>query len=1295
MPLLLFTPIKDDCLRTKKGVRTFAIRAINLGLLLALVLLVSRNVVSRFLAERVASSLLATEVRVESVHIGLGTIQVDGITVMEPSIPDAAQIEVHQVDVVASIFRGLSDGKWVDHIAVVKPVLHLRFDDEGQLLSVFPKSESSSEGETKIPLRSLLVQNAELIVHQGTHCQAMVEGASLSAAFGTEIDLRAEVDQLLDGQLDFQTRVDAATFAGSTVIQLTGCRLDSHTLPASLLPPDVRKERVSGTASMLVKVQHPADEKDFRHHPAEMQLRLQDIAWSDFGTVVSQVTLHANTSRDGLALNVDADPLQGRAQLSLTTNSLAAPLTANMTSEVSGCDLQPLLAHFIPNFGVHATAGFSTHSQVSWHDGVADFQNTIHAMASGLAADDIELDPVICDVICKGQIPLDPNNFDPMGGLQGNLSGNVTSDGLGLHQLAKRLGIADLDGRLQTSVAFSLPLDQCLDPNALTVEATASCENIQAHGVALNDTVAQMSLSKGTAVARLDEARFVSAQGETIAVTSGSAQTSLSTRRLQLQAILNELDGQHAARLCKVDDGQLRGKATGQVDASVSLDSMAHPDAWQVLASLNTVGISVLGEVVRDVNAQLELNQGRIVVAPTTLQWRENRCQLSLDGKLTNELTIDADFSAGPISLRDVADVASRFSSTPLPLAGTAQLAGKLHADSKRHTITTTGTASLSDATYARTSIGSARLNWKADSTGLVIHTGSDDLLGGQYTLSLTTHQLDWTQSTIESWFTGIQANRLPRFANVQIPVTGTLEGGFKFTSLGSLAKLGGNAWVRSRALSAMNVPIELTRAEIQIENGMANGNANGELLQGTFDAKVQSDLQELVAFANQDATDLRQIPFFVEAKLSRLSIDKAIQAAKLPTALRPLSGFVDANCTRDANSIRDGLLCTATASAERVRWNQSRLSDRVTANVELRPDRLALESVDGRFADGRLSGRAEVSLIGEPRGTFQFGINRMNLRLAAAPLGNIASGASGTASVRVTGRIAQTISGRADVSANNPSIADLNIRAVRFPIDWTVTPASNRIAWRCRAGVIEAGGGKINVSTEGDYSRSLNMQLAARLNQIDTSRLLRGKSVGAGVMDGQVHLNARRASRPDQISGNFDLQMSQVDSLEMPILDQLDSLVSLTPSLGSKHDNDGTITGRLSGGLVHLDQLAITQSNVQVLMSGNASLDGRLNFDVTAATGQVGPADGLMALTDSPLMLAAPAPVTLVLKANEAMKDRVVHVHVGGTSSRPTLRLQPGKNLTQDTLRFFLTNSFGSQVANVADQSRNQNRSR
>ena len=65
--------------------------------------------------------------------------------------------------------------------------------------------------------------------------------------------------------------------------------------------------------------------------------------------------------------------------------------------------------------------------------------------------------------------------------------------------------------------------------------------------------------------------------------------------------------------------------------------------------------------------------------------------------------------------------------------------------------------------------------------------------------------------------------------------------------------------------------------------------------------------------------------------------------------------------------------------------------------------------------------------------------------------------------------------------------------------------------------------------------------------------------------------------------------------------------------------------------------------------------------------------------------MLAAPAPVTLLIKANEAMKDRVIHIHVGGTGARPMLRLQPGKTLSQDALRFFVAGTLGNRAADIA----------
>ncbi len=101
--------------------------------------------------------------------------------------------------------------------------------------------------------------------------------------------------------------------------------------------------------------------------------------------------------------------------------------------------------------------------------------------------------------------------------------------------------------------------------------------------------------------------------------------------------------------------------------------------------------------------------------------------------------------------------------------------------------------------------------------------------------------------------------------------------------------------------------------------------------------------------------------------------------------------------------------------------------------------------------------------------------------------------------------------------------------------------------------------------------------------------------------------------------------------------------------------------------------------------MNGTSTVAGRLNLNVTAITNPSGPADGLMEFANSPLMMAGPAPIALLARANDALKDRVVYVRVSGTSSRPTLHVQPGKSLSQDAVRFVLSSTIGSQAANIA----------
>jgi hypothetical protein len=233
-----------------------------------------------------------------------------------------------------------------------------------------------------------------------------------------------------------------------------------------------------------------------------------------------------------------------------------------------------------------------------------------------------------------------------------------------------------------------------------------------------------------------------------------------------------------------------------------------------------------------------------------------------------------------------------------------------------------------------------------------------------------------------------------------------------------------------------------------------------------------------------------------------------------------------------------------------------------------------------------------------------------------------------------------------------------------------------------------------VRIASEGSFASGLSTTTSVRIEKLDIAKLMTNGSAGSGMVDGNAIVRAKNARTASDFVGSFGLELKNIQALKLPVLDQLPKMISLSPPVPGRGQDGGTVRGRIAGGLVHLDEVAIHQSNVQVLMTGNATMTGRLDLDVVASTESESPTDQLLTLLDSPLMLAAPAPVALVVKANELLKDRVVRVHVGGTADRPTLRLQPGKQLSQDAVRFFLSSNLGSAVDKLSDaQSKNQRR--
>ena len=1285
---------------SKRATSTKLRRCLQAMFAMSLMLILSRNMIARSLATRIGSAMLDSRIEIGAVRIGLRNIAMDDITVVSQSGSSEPFLHVRRVNVVTTPWQGLCSGVWARRVVVDEPTVQLRFDAQGKLISTFPGAGGESGGGV-IPLQQAIVTKARLVVHQLGRESLVVSDGELTANFGKSIRLTMVLPDALGGRIELHSLVDCRSLEGVSTLSAHDVKIDTHQLATMpLVPPSINGEEIAATASAFIRIRHPPNQPDPRLHSMRLRIALDRITSPREGVVCRHFDISASNNQGALRIASSGDLLNGSIALAADAMMLKTPLVANVSAELCGCELGDLVDSLVDGLGLTASADVDARARLQWQARTLAFDGQLSATAARLSVNGLPIAPVTADAHSTGSWSSD----EPLA-LSGTLEGSVQSEGVSILDLADRFKIPTAHGNLiargnttargnvRGSANFQVPLSQLANPDRYVVVADFSATDVGISEVSLDDAVARFRVGDGVATFEILDAIVRDANSTRIAELAASARTTLSrSGKIEASLGLAMLPTASTAKSIGVEGAELSGEIFAAAYASCDLLRVTEAEAWSASGEVKGRRLVVFDESIQDLTANWNLIGGQFALYEFPFRWRDTECKVGATGSITGGARINGTISAGPIQLRDLSDVVARFSTHRPPAAGIADFNGTFEVAAWPVTFNADGIARLSEASFAGTRIGNAELSCHADLASISVHTASDDFLGGRYAVTATAHELDWTRAAIRGQFHGVQASRLLAISGADQPSTGLLDGGIDLTSIANLQSLRGRAWIRSRRMSISKLPLEITSATVSLADGEASGAVSGTICDGRFDGSGRCELQQLGDFQRNPQRRLADLPITFQGKLTRLAVEGFVGSLTQRHDLAPLRGTVEATVVRDPGTIAAGLVCTATASVQKLRWNQSALSDRLTTVVRVKPDRLELQSIDGRFADGRVSGSADVSLTSPPQGRFDLVASRVNLRRAAAPL--IAQDVSGNGSIRITGRIGGVMTGQANLSLDLATLAGVTVHQARLPVDWSYSQTSKVGRWRCRGGVIQLGGGKIRVASEGNFGTNLNMATTLQVQQVDSSKLIPGKSLGAGMIDGNVTLQAKHARSLNQVFGNIDLEFADVQAMEIPVLNQLSQIIRLSPT-SSDRTNGGYLDGRLAGGLVYVDQLALSQSNIQVLMQGNSTLDGRMNFEVTASTQQSGPADQILAFANSPLMLAAPAPVALIAKANEAMKDRVVHVHIGGTAARPTLRLQPGKQLSQDTLKFFLKDSLGGQIVDVVQSQKRATRTR
>ena len=200
------------------------------GLMLCIV--VFRNPIAKFAAVKIASSALGGHVEIDRLELGLSRIRLSGVHVAEPGREDLPQIEWKSLDVQPTILRGLRTGVWLNKVEVVEPVLHLRFDAAGNLISTFPaKGESEEEtGPLTIPVKSVSVRKARLVVHQIGREDFEIRDVEFLADCDQQIIGKLSVPDFLGAKIECSCLLSSETFAGSSQLRIDDLQISTSKL---------------------------------------------------------------------------------------------------------------------------------------------------------------------------------------------------------------------------------------------------------------------------------------------------------------------------------------------------------------------------------------------------------------------------------------------------------------------------------------------------------------------------------------------------------------------------------------------------------------------------------------------------------------------------------------------------------------------------------------------------------------------------------------------------------------------------------------------------------------------------------------------------------------------------------------------------------------------------------------------------------------------------------------------------------------------------------------------------------
>jgi translocation and assembly module TamB len=358
------------------------------------------------------------------------------------------------------------------------------------------------------------------------------------------------------------------------------------------------------------------------------------------------------------------------------------------------------------------------------------------------------------------------------------------------------------------------------------------------------------------------------------------------------------------------------------------------------------------------------------------------------------------------------------------------------------------------------------------------------------------------------------------------------------------------------------------------------------------------------------------------------------------------------------------------------LRWGQVYPLGNLRGVLAKTPASFRLDSLRGDLLGGAFSGIiwGDTPADGRPGMNFELETNRALLSRVFAFSPMLVKKLEGYGTVRVNGRMDETLRATAEVSVSQARFAGIPLADLRVPAELSIDPASGNGLLQARRWSVRLAGGRVQGSStmKVGVDRSFNVDLG--LTDIDVGTIARVESnaarPGSGKVSGKISINGPDPTHPQRFRGRIELGLSDASLGDVPVIRELGRF--LGAAQGGAFEA-GDLLATIANGQIAVDQLTLEGRILQIHATGSVSFSGGLDLAVLVNTNQLIPQTGQALVSIIPgLRNGGGRNDEAMLRVSNYLSTRLLKFRVGGTLKNPSVALDPGAAVGQAATGFF-----------------------